>query len=97
MSNSFPANDRLFAKAGWRRLVPACSKPPGAIARPRHVGKSLISDSYYSGMTKDLGNAERSAPKQPASRSALSRLAPALFPLVVVALGYLIGWQFFGF
>lgn len=48
-------------------------------------------------MTKNLGNAERSAPKEPASNSALSRLAPALFPLVVVALGYLVGWQFFGF
>ncbi|WP_202366892.1 MULTISPECIES: hypothetical protein [unclassified Mesorhizobium] len=47
-------------------------------------------------MTKNLGIAESSAPKQPA-RSFLSRLAPALFPLVVVALGYLIGRQFFGF
>ncbi|WP_164783693.1 MULTISPECIES: hypothetical protein [unclassified Mesorhizobium] len=48
-------------------------------------------------MTKNLGNAVRNAPKEPARSSALSRLAPALFPLVVVALGYLIGWQFFGF
>ncbi|WP_287229434.1 hypothetical protein [Mesorhizobium sp.] len=48
-------------------------------------------------MTKNLGNAERSAPTEPASNSALSRLAPALFPLAVVALGYLVGWQFFGF
>ncbi|PAQ09196.1 hypothetical protein CIT26_14010 [Mesorhizobium temperatum] len=48
-------------------------------------------------MTKNLGNAERSAAKEPARRSVLSRLAPALFPLVVVALGFLVGWQFFGF
>lgn len=64
----------------------------------QHVGESLISDCYYSGiMTKNLGNAVRNAPKEPARSSALSRLAPALFPLAVVALGYLIGWQFFGF
>ncbi|WP_287318509.1 hypothetical protein [Mesorhizobium sp.] len=48
-------------------------------------------------MTKNLGNAERSSPTEPARSSALSRLAPALFPLAVVALGYLVGWQFFGF
>ncbi|WP_082982190.1 hypothetical protein [Mesorhizobium sp. AA22] len=48
-------------------------------------------------MTKNLGNAVRNAPKEPARSPALSRLAPALFPLAVVALGYLIGWQFFGF
>ncbi|SIT59333.1 hypothetical protein BQ8794_70263 [Mesorhizobium prunaredense] len=78
-------------------MVPAGSKPPGSIARARHVGESLISDRYYGGMTKNLGNAERSAPNEPARSSALSRLAPALFPLVVVALGYLVGWQFFGF
>jgi hypothetical protein len=48
-------------------------------------------------MTKNLGNAVRNIPREPARISALSRLAPALFPLVVVALGYLIGWQFFGF
>lgn len=48
-------------------------------------------------MTKDLGNAVRNIPREPARSSALSRLAPALFPLVVVALGYLVGWQFLGF
>jgi hypothetical protein len=48
-------------------------------------------------MTKNLGNTVRNAPKEPARSSTLSRLAPALFPLAVVGLGYLIGWQFFGF
>ncbi|PAQ04062.1 hypothetical protein LRP31_16295 [Mesorhizobium mediterraneum] len=48
-------------------------------------------------MTKNLGNAVRNAPKEPARNSVLSRLAPALFPLAVVALGYLLGRQFFGF
>jgi hypothetical protein len=48
-------------------------------------------------MTKNLGNAVRTASKEPAKPSAISRLAPALFPLAVVALGYLIGRQFFGF
>ncbi|WP_164897832.1 MULTISPECIES: hypothetical protein [unclassified Mesorhizobium] len=48
-------------------------------------------------MTKNLGNAVRNAPKDPARNSVLSRLAPALFPLAVVALGYLVGRQFFGF
>ncbi|UVC18457.1 hypothetical protein [Mesorhizobium onobrychidis] len=48
-------------------------------------------------MTKNLGNAVRNARKEPARRSVFSQLAPALFPLVVVALGYLVGWQFFGF
>ncbi|MGX9575178.1 hypothetical protein [Mesorhizobium sp. f-mel] len=65
--------------------------------RAQHVAESLISDCYYWTMTKNLGNAVRNAPKEPARSSALSRLAPALFPLAVVALGYLIGWQFFGF
>ncbi|WP_292400143.1 hypothetical protein [Mesorhizobium sp.] len=48
-------------------------------------------------MTKNLGNAVRNAPKEPARSSVLSRLAPALFPLAVAALGYLVGRQFFGF
>jgi len=47
-------------------------------------------------MTKNLGNASRNIPT-PAKGSALGWLAPALFPLAVVALGYLIGRQFFGF
>jgi hypothetical protein len=48
-------------------------------------------------MTKNLGNASRTIPREQPRSSALGRLAPALFPLVVAALGYLIGRQFFGF
>jgi hypothetical protein len=48
-------------------------------------------------MTKNLGNATRNSPAKEVKPSALSKVAPALFPLVVVALGYLIGRQFFGF
>ncbi|CCV14959.1 conserved hypothetical protein [Mesorhizobium sp. STM 4661] len=48
-------------------------------------------------MTKNLGNAQRNIPRETVNRSLLSRLAPALFPLAVVALGYMIGRQFFGF
>jgi uncharacterized membrane protein len=48
-------------------------------------------------MTKNLGNASRTIPRQQPKRSAIDRLAPALFPLAVVALGYMIGRQFFGF
>jgi hypothetical protein len=95
MSNSSARTIASLPKQiGGDWFPPAASR---SAHRGRHVGESLISDCYYSGMTKNLGNAERSAPKQPASSSALSRLAPALFPLAVVALGYLIGWQFFGF
>jgi hypothetical protein len=47
-------------------------------------------------MTKNLGNAAKNIPR-PAKGSALGWLMPALFPLVVVALGYWIGRQFFGF
>lgn len=47
-------------------------------------------------MTKNLGNAPRNTPAA-AKSFALGWLAPALFPLAVVALGYLIGKQFFGF
>ncbi|ESW78255.1 hypothetical protein X773_21070 [Mesorhizobium sp. LSJC285A00] len=48
-------------------------------------------------MTKNLGNAPRTISRQQPKTSALGRLTPALFPLVVVALGYMIGRQFFGF
>jgi hypothetical protein len=60
------------------------------------VTESLISGCYYTEMTKNLGNASSNMPRPPKG-SALGRLAPALFPLVVVGLGYLIGWKFFGF
>ncbi|TGQ63890.1 hypothetical protein EN829_021405 [Mesorhizobium sp. M00.F.Ca.ET.186.01.1.1] len=46
-------------------------------------------------MTKNLGNARYVAPKD-AKVSLLSKAAPALFPLVVAVLGYMIGRQFFG-
>ncbi|MBZ9799346.1 hypothetical protein [Mesorhizobium sp. ES1-4] len=46
-------------------------------------------------MTKNLGNA-RYVPPRDTKISFFSRLAPALFPLVVAALGYMIGRQFFG-
>jgi uncharacterized membrane protein len=48
-------------------------------------------------MTKNLGNAPRTIPRQQPKSSALGRLAPALFPLVVAAVGYIVGRQFFGF
>jgi hypothetical protein len=48
-------------------------------------------------MTKNLGNAPRAIPRQQPKSSALGRLAPALFPLVVAAVGYMLGRQFFGF
>ena len=48
-------------------------------------------------MTKNLGNAKPSAPAKETSPSLFSKAAPALFPLVVVALGYVVGRQFFGF
>ncbi|TIN21810.1 MAG: hypothetical protein E5Y31_19895 [Mesorhizobium sp.] len=46
-------------------------------------------------MTKNLGNARYMPPKD-AKVSLLGKAAPALFPLVVAALGYMIGKQFFG-
>jgi hypothetical protein len=46
-------------------------------------------------MTKNLGNA-RYVPPNDTKPSFLSKAAPALFPLVVAALGYMIGRQFFG-
>ncbi|WP_137935047.1 hypothetical protein [Mesorhizobium comanense] len=46
-------------------------------------------------MTKNLGNA-RYTPTKEQQGSMLGKVAPALFPLVVVALGYMIGRQFFG-
>jgi hypothetical protein len=46
-------------------------------------------------MTKNLGNA-RHTPAKEQQVSLLSKVAPALFPLVVAALGYMIGRQFFG-
>ena len=48
-------------------------------------------------MTKNLGNAKPSAPAKEISASLLSRAAPALFPLVVAALGYLVGRHYLGF
>jgi len=48
-------------------------------------------------MTKNLGNAKPSSPARELAPSLFSRVAPALFPLAVVALGYLVGRQFFGF
>lgn len=46
-------------------------------------------------MTKNLGNA-RYVPPKDTSISLFSKVAPALFPLVAAALGYLIGRQFLG-
>ncbi|MEI9429829.1 hypothetical protein [Mesorhizobium sp. Cs1299R1N3] len=46
-------------------------------------------------MTKNLGNG-RYVPPRDTSVSFLGKIAPALFPLVVAALGYAIGRQFFG-
>lgn len=46
-------------------------------------------------MTKNLGNA-RYVPPKDAKVSLFGKAAPALFPLVVAALGYMIGRQFFG-
>ncbi len=48
-------------------------------------------------MTKNLGNAKPSAPAKEINPSLFSRAAPALFPLVVAALGYLVGRHFLGF
>ncbi|MCT2579242.1 MULTISPECIES: hypothetical protein [unclassified Mesorhizobium] len=48
-------------------------------------------------MTKNLGNAKPNAPAGEIRSSPFGRIAPALFPLAVVALGYLVGKQFFGF
>lgn len=46
-------------------------------------------------MTKNLGNA-RHTPAKAQQISLLGKVAPALFPLVVAVLGYMIGRQFFG-
>ncbi|PZV39468.1 hypothetical protein [Mesorhizobium kowhaii] len=46
-------------------------------------------------MTKNLGNARHTRAKDQ-QVSSLGKVAPALFPLVVAALGYMIGRQFFG-
>ncbi|CDX56521.1 conserved hypothetical protein [Mesorhizobium plurifarium] len=48
-------------------------------------------------MTKNLGNAKPSAPVKEINPSLFGKAAPALFPLVVAALGYLVGRHFFGF
>ncbi|BCG95732.1 hypothetical protein [Mesorhizobium sp. 131-2-1] len=48
-------------------------------------------------MTKSLNNATPSSPIHEVKPSLAGKVAPALFPLVVVALGYLVGRQFFGF
>ncbi|PBC19174.1 MULTISPECIES: hypothetical protein [unclassified Mesorhizobium] len=46
-------------------------------------------------MTKNLGNA-RYVPPKDTKVSLFSKAAPALFPLVAAALGYIIGRQFLG-
>ena len=46
-------------------------------------------------MTKNIGNA-RHMPRADTNVSLFSKIAPALFPLVVAALGLVIGRQFFG-
>ena len=48
-------------------------------------------------MTKNLGNAAYGAVAKTVKPSIFGKVAPALFPLAVAALGYLIGKQFFGF
>ena len=48
-------------------------------------------------MTKNIGNATRNSPAKEVKPRRFDRLAPALFPLAVVAIGYLVGRQFFGF
>lgn len=48
-------------------------------------------------MTKNLGNTKPSSPVRETRSSLLSKAVPGLFPLVVVALGYFVGRQFFGF
>lgn len=48
-------------------------------------------------MTKNLGNAKPSAPAKEINPSLFSKAAPTLFPLVVAAVGYLVGRHFFGF
>ena len=49
------------------------------------------------GMTKSLNNGNASKSREERPRSLLSRGVEVAFPLVIVALGYLIGRQFFGF
>ncbi|CAN7653591.1 hypothetical protein [Mesorhizobium sp. LjNodule214] len=48
-------------------------------------------------MTKNLNNPEPNTPANGTRSSTVGKLAPALFPLAVVAIGYLVGKQFFGF
>ena len=48
-------------------------------------------------MTKNLGNAKPSVPAKEINPSLFSKAAPALFPLVVAALGYVVGRHFFSF
>ncbi|PBB84274.1 MULTISPECIES: hypothetical protein [unclassified Mesorhizobium] len=48
-------------------------------------------------MTKNLGNAKPHEPGTGIKPSLLGKVAPALFPLAVGALCYLVGRQFFGF
>ena len=48
-------------------------------------------------MTKNLHNAKPNSPAREANASVLGKIAPALFPLAVAAVGYLVGRQFFGF
>ena len=48
-------------------------------------------------MTKNIGKAKPASPAREVKPSLLGKVAPALFPLVVAALGYFLGRQFFGF
>jgi hypothetical protein len=48
-------------------------------------------------MTKDLGNAARGRVVKAEKSLVPGWVAPAAFPLIVAALGYVIGKQFFGF
>jgi hypothetical protein len=47
-------------------------------------------------MTKNLNNSHRSTARGQQGRSLFSRGAELAFPLIIVALGYVIGRQFFG-
>jgi hypothetical protein len=48
-------------------------------------------------MTKNVGNTTHHASPEKVKRSPFAGLGPALFPLAVVAICYLIGKRFFGF
>ena len=48
-------------------------------------------------MTKNLGNAKPNSTTGNSRPRWLGKIAPALFPLAVAAIGYIVGKQFFGF